>query len=145
MVSLTSLLVLSSLLTQTSETLPKTSYFKMVDIWLFFCIVTIFTVIIIHTASIYVDKADEEPANTNGGVNMHCETLKIKVFPMSNKRESDVNYFNGNKDLREKIIKNISICKISISPANILNFGKIVVPLAVGVFNITYWIIALVR
>ncbi|XP_064091613.1 uncharacterized protein LOC135205179 [Macrobrachium nipponense] len=65
MVSLTSLLVLSSLLTQTSETLPKTSYFKMVDIWLFFCIVTIFTVILIHTASIYVDRVNQEASDSS--------------------------------------------------------------------------------
>ncbi|XP_042858648.1 glutamate-gated chloride channel subunit beta-like [Penaeus japonicus] len=48
-VALTSLLVLSSLYTQTSNSLPKTSYFKLVDIWLFFSIVIIFIVVLLQT------------------------------------------------------------------------------------------------
>ena len=58
MVSLTSLLVLASLLSQTSGTLPKTSYFKMVDIWLFSCIVTIFLIILFHTATAYFSREE---------------------------------------------------------------------------------------
>lgn len=33
---------------QVSTSLPKTSYFKMVDVWLLFCIVMIFLIIIFH-------------------------------------------------------------------------------------------------
>nr|XP_045615865.1 uncharacterized protein LOC123768987 isoform X1 [Procambarus clarkii] len=46
--ALTVLLVLASLFTQTSTSLPKTSYFKMVDVWLLFSISLIFFVIIYH-------------------------------------------------------------------------------------------------
>lgn len=49
MTALTSLLVLATLFTQVSSSLPKTSYFKMVDIWLLFCIIVIFFIIIFHT------------------------------------------------------------------------------------------------
>ncbi|XP_071548102.1 uncharacterized protein [Panulirus ornatus] len=48
-VALTSLLVLASLYTQTSNSLPKTSYFKLVDVWLFFAIVMIFVVVLLQT------------------------------------------------------------------------------------------------
>lgn len=48
-VALTSLLVLSSLFSQTSNSLPKTSYFKLVDIWLFSSIVIIFLIISFQT------------------------------------------------------------------------------------------------
>ncbi|KAG7166368.1 Glycine receptor subunit alpha-4-like 3, partial [Homarus americanus] len=48
-VAVTSLLVLTSLLTQTSNALPKTSYFKLIDVWLFFSIVIIFVVILLQT------------------------------------------------------------------------------------------------
>lgn len=34
--------------TQVSSSLPKTSYFKMVDVWLLFCIVMSFLIIIFH-------------------------------------------------------------------------------------------------
>ncbi|ROT63777.1 putative glycine receptor subunit alpha-2 [Penaeus vannamei] len=48
-VAVTSLLVLTSLLTQTSNALLKTSYFKLIDIWLFVSIVIIFLVILLQT------------------------------------------------------------------------------------------------
>lgn len=48
MTALTALLVLATLFTQVSASLPKTSYFKMVDIWLLFCIILIFFIIIFH-------------------------------------------------------------------------------------------------
>ncbi|KAG7162460.1 Glycine receptor subunit alpha-4-like 4, partial [Homarus americanus] len=49
MTTLTSLLVLATLFTQVSASLPKTSYFKMVDVWLLFCIIIGFIIIIFHT------------------------------------------------------------------------------------------------
>lgn len=58
MTALTSLLVLATLFTQVSASLPKTSYFKMVDIWLLFCIVLIFFIILFHTViDLHVDYA----------------------------------------------------------------------------------------
>lgn len=58
MTALTALLVLATLFTQVSASLPKTSYFKMVDIWLLFCIMTIFLIIIFHAIiDNYVDYA----------------------------------------------------------------------------------------
>ncbi|XP_069954007.1 glycine receptor subunit alpha-3-like [Cherax quadricarinatus] len=48
MVTLTALLVLATLFAQASNSLPNTSYFKMVDIWLLFCVGVTFLVIIFH-------------------------------------------------------------------------------------------------
>nr|XP_045585044.1 glycine receptor subunit alpha-2-like [Procambarus clarkii] len=48
-VCLTALLVLASLYTQTSGSLPKTSYFKLVDVWLFFSIVMMFIIVLLQT------------------------------------------------------------------------------------------------
>ena len=45
MVSLTSLLVLASLFSQTSETIPKTAYLKLIDIWYIVLIMFDFLVI----------------------------------------------------------------------------------------------------
>ncbi|XP_045110701.1 uncharacterized protein LOC123504331 [Portunus trituberculatus] len=61
-VAVTSLLVLTSLLTQTSNSLPKTSYFKLIDVWLFFSIVIIFLVILLQTL---VDFSREKPFSTS--------------------------------------------------------------------------------
>ncbi|XP_071523164.1 LOW QUALITY PROTEIN: uncharacterized protein [Panulirus ornatus] len=46
MVSLTSLLVLATLFTQISETTPKTSFLKLLDIWFVTCILINFTIVI---------------------------------------------------------------------------------------------------
>ncbi|XP_042204255.1 uncharacterized protein LOC121853920 [Homarus americanus] len=47
MVSLTSLLVLASLFTQTSQSIPKTAYLKLIDIWYVTLITTDFFIIVI--------------------------------------------------------------------------------------------------
>lgn len=49
MVSLTALLVLSTLFSQISDSLPKTSYFKLVDVWFFSSILFTFLTIMTHT------------------------------------------------------------------------------------------------
>ncbi|KAK7072929.1 hypothetical protein SK128_012366 [Halocaridina rubra] len=46
MVSLTSLLVLTGLLTQTSQSIPKTAYLKLIDVWYVVLIVYDFLVIV---------------------------------------------------------------------------------------------------
>nr|XP_027231158.1 glycine receptor subunit alpha-2-like [Penaeus vannamei] len=51
MSALTAQLVIATLFSQVSASLPKSSYFKMVDIWLLFCIGITFLVIILHASS----------------------------------------------------------------------------------------------
>ncbi|KAK7084745.1 hypothetical protein SK128_000419 [Halocaridina rubra] len=59
MTALTALLVLATLFTQVSTSLPKTSYFKMVDIWLLFCIILIFFIMVFHTIiDLHIDYGD---------------------------------------------------------------------------------------
>ncbi|XP_071547714.1 glutamate-gated chloride channel-like [Panulirus ornatus] len=55
-VSLTTLLVLYTLFSQTNSSLPKTAYIKMVDVWFFLCICKLFTIIIFH---VYVEKLSD--------------------------------------------------------------------------------------
>ena len=43
---------------QTSDSLPKTSYFKLIDIWLFFAIVAIFIVTAFQTWAEYYSYGD---------------------------------------------------------------------------------------
>lgn len=47
MVSLTSLLVLTGLLTQTSQSIPKTAYLKLIDLWYIVLIFIDFLIIVI--------------------------------------------------------------------------------------------------
>ncbi|XP_076031404.1 uncharacterized protein LOC143019555 [Oratosquilla oratoria] len=48
MVTLTALLVMYTLFSQVSSTLPQTATFKMIDFWFFFCIFLPFFIIVIH-------------------------------------------------------------------------------------------------
>lgn len=53
-VSLTTLLVLYTLFSQASSSLPNTAYIKLIDIWFFFCICTLFFIILFHVFSEYL-------------------------------------------------------------------------------------------
>ncbi|XP_071524207.1 uncharacterized protein [Panulirus ornatus] len=48
-VSLTTMLVLYTLFSNTSDALPTTAYVKMIDVWFFFCIFLLFFIIVVHT------------------------------------------------------------------------------------------------
>ncbi|KAK4310013.1 hypothetical protein Pmani_018391 [Petrolisthes manimaculis] len=77
MVALTSLLVLATLFAQASSSLPKTSYFKMVDIWLLFCVGITFLVIIFHV--LIDNRFVTEMSNTKGQQHQQQQT-KVKAF-----------------------------------------------------------------
>lgn len=84
MTALTALLVLATLFTQVSQSLPKTSYFKVVDIWLLFCIIVIFLIILFHSIiDAYVDYHPEHmavtPASwTSAGENEKAKSRKLR-------------------------------------------------------------------
>ncbi|XP_053641290.2 uncharacterized protein [Cherax quadricarinatus] len=82
--ALTVLLVLASLFTQTSTSLPKTSYFKMVDVWLLFSISLIFFVIVFH---IVIDMAYEGKL-VGSSSNTSPHPTKITSLSVDTKRET---------------------------------------------------------
>ncbi len=47
------MLVIASLFVSTSASLPKTSYMKMIDVWMIFCFLLPFVVVILHTVVEY--------------------------------------------------------------------------------------------
>ncbi|KAK4307059.1 hypothetical protein Pmani_021151 [Petrolisthes manimaculis] len=62
MAALTVQLVIATLFSQVSASLPKTSYFKMVDLWFIFCIGITFLTIVLH---VVVDAAINNHNNNN--------------------------------------------------------------------------------
>merc|ERR1719445_2988343 len=70
-VNLTSMLVLTTMFINVSNSLPKTSYMKMVDAWLLFNLLYPFIVVLLHT---YMDtlRNDEERE-----INHHGKTITI--------------------------------------------------------------------
>ena len=65
------MLVLATMFINVSNNLPKTSYMKMVDVWLLFNLLYPFVVVLMHT---YMDslRNDEERE-----INHHGKTIKI--------------------------------------------------------------------
>ncbi|XP_037783903.1 uncharacterized protein LOC119580071 [Penaeus monodon] len=80
--TLTALLVMATLFTQASSHLPKTSYFKMVDVWLLTCIVVIFIIIVFH---VLIDRAFERaeraPPVTPAAPSLSPAKQAMKVHP----------------------------------------------------------------
>ena len=88
------MLVLTTMFINVSNNLPKTSYMKMVDVWLLFNLLYPFIVVLIHT---YMDtiRNDEERE-----INHHGKTIQVKD-------ENEVN------EKTDSMIKVILIFKIT--------------------------------
>ncbi|XP_069977730.1 uncharacterized protein [Penaeus vannamei] len=119
-VAITALLVLSSLFTQTSNALPKTSYFKMVDVWLFFSILIIFIVVFIQTL---VEFSSLET--------VFALKRRNKIIQVSKCGQTQ-----GTKTASEPAPPLTLSLKI-------LLIGRFLIPLIVVIFNISYWAKAL--
>ena len=67
--NLTSMLVLATMFISVSNNLPKTSYMKMIDVWLLFNLLYPFVVVLLHT---YMDtlRSDEDRE-----INHHGEVI----------------------------------------------------------------------
>ncbi|XP_071526735.1 uncharacterized protein [Panulirus ornatus] len=78
MTSLTTLLVMATLFSQVAASLPKTSYFKLVDIWLLFCIFSTFFIIVFH---ILIDAFLHEAKKRN-----RLETNELSVMPPTSEK-----------------------------------------------------------
>ncbi|TRY67873.1 hypothetical protein TCAL_08026 [Tigriopus californicus] len=68
MVTLTTMLVVATIMVAIQSGLPKTSYYKMIDYWLIFCLIILIITFAIHTSIGYVlDKPEQiigKPRNT---------------------------------------------------------------------------------
>ena len=64
--NLTSMLVLTTMFINVSNSLPKTSYMKMVDAWLLFNLLYPFIVVLIHTYMDTLRNDDDREINHHG-------------------------------------------------------------------------------
>ncbi|XP_076047207.1 uncharacterized protein LOC143028722 [Oratosquilla oratoria] len=58
MVSMTSMLVLTSFSSQVATTIPRTAYLKVMDVWLNFCTITVFLIVVALTVVNFVKEKD---------------------------------------------------------------------------------------
>ncbi|XP_076030725.1 glycine receptor subunit alpha-2-like [Oratosquilla oratoria] len=107
--SLTTLLVLTSLYTQTAASLPKTSYLKAIDMWLLYFIIVLVCVIITH---IFTDFMED----------MRSEAITVNPIGRPLKTVESCHW-----------CPNYPIAKVA------LGAMRIVVPISFAIFNIFYW------
>ena len=139
MTALTALLVLATLFTQVSASLPKTSYFKMVDIWLLFCIMLIFVIILFHTVIdlniIYKDDSSTITSSAgarNGSAKLFGDITSIKVHPINgDPDELESNTFN--------IFNLLKLISFKLDGDKYILISKWAVFLIFGMFNMIYW------
>ncbi len=123
--ALTSLLVLASLLASIEENLPKTSYFKKIDVWFMGYIIFIFVIIVFH---ICVDFCTGSRGGECGSV-VNGEVV-----------ENNVNVGDG-----ESKAPPVAACKKKASSASYLNnWGKVVFPIVLIVFTVLYFVLSLI-
>lgn len=121
MTTLTALLVMATLFTQVSASLPKTSYFKMVDVWLLFCIVISFLVIIFHTI---IDNSLGD--KISGVADNPSVPTKIQVQPFGSPPSTPPNVLRTYE-------------KISVTTAGYISIARYSVFILSAIFNVIYW------
>ncbi|XP_045131153.1 uncharacterized protein LOC123516112 [Portunus trituberculatus] len=136
MTALTSLLVLATLFTQVSASLPKTSYFKMVDIWLLFCIIIIFFIIIFHTIiDLHVDYGDKITLSGGAWITSPSSTVsrQVKVYPSSGDN------LNQNAEKTTKLFGRWTRFRSKLDLQFYIKTSKITMFVIFVLFNTTYW------
>lgn len=109
-VSLTTLLVLYTLFSNTSDALPTTAYVKLIDVWFFFCIFLLFFIIVVHTVVEHM-------------VNL-SENLKFtQVLPYDPRRTTEKSVRPSSPEAEKLLF----VCRY------------IVVPGIIFLFNVIYW------
>ncbi|XP_068211704.1 LOW QUALITY PROTEIN: uncharacterized protein [Palaemon carinicauda] len=125
--TLTTLLVLYTLFNQVSSNLPDTAYIKMVDVWFFFCIFLIFSVIVLH---IVVENL--EPGVPKG------QRKIINVAPSAAQRLKS--------NPMEMMVEppSSSECCSLLTANGLLHFVRICLyPVVLVTFNLVFWIMIL--
>ncbi|XP_068230942.1 uncharacterized protein [Palaemon carinicauda] len=119
MVSLTSLLVLSSLFTQTSQSIPKTAYLKLIDLWFVTVIIFVFIIVLILVIIENLRLRNESPRK-----------VFVTVGPE----------MKGNGRLSERNSPNFSSKSLGLEMSPIFfNFlAQIVMPVFIGIFIVVY-------
>ena len=83
-VNLTSMLVLTTMFINVSNNLPKTSYMKMMDVWLLFNLLYPFIVVLLHTYMDTLRSDDDREINHHGkSVTVNEENKKGQQIQVS--------------------------------------------------------------
>ena len=153
-VNLTCMLVLTTMFINVSNNLPKTSYIKMMDIWLIFNLLLPFMEVLLHTYIDYLRNDEDREINHHGTTIkpnkteddpsitqvQPADSSNIKMDLISRNEETQVNalkahYAKLEKDNQtRKNEKKLKLC---------LRFAHVYNPIAALSFVSVYWILGL--
>ncbi|XP_042220595.1 uncharacterized protein LOC121865318 [Homarus americanus] len=122
MVSLTSLLVLAALFSQTSQSIPKTAYLKLIDLWFVFLIVVEFVIVLVLV------------------IVENMRLRKNKVFP-SNVTVISVTTASGDKFPAETKKRHVEVNRAAVLTNTL---AKVLLPSLITLFILGYAIVCYV-
>ena len=135
-VNLTGMLVLTTIFMTVSSNLPQTSYVKMIDIWLLFCILVPFIEVLLHTWMDLHRKEDRD-------INHHGRSVRVgsvgsvKRIDLIARRENI--QVNALRKLYEEAQYEMNYLKVGEF------LGKIAIPISIILFSASYWIYGLLH
>ena len=157
-VNLTCMLVLTTMFINVSNNLPKTSYIKMMDVWLIFNLLLPFMEVLLHTYMDYLRNDDEREINHHGTTikpnneedNKDDEQGITKVLPINN-TEMNLNLISRNEEIQVNALKThyANLEKEKRSKRNLrrlalcMKFAHVYNPVAALSFVSIYWILGL--
>ena len=97
-VNLTSLLVLTTLFISVSNSLPQTSYIKMIDMWLIFSLLIPFSEVLLHTLLDSLRDTDEPGKDDQDGMRASAPQGNINGLTKSDKLKSKEQEANKQRD-----------------------------------------------
>ncbi|XP_037787796.1 glutamate-gated chloride channel subunit beta-like [Penaeus monodon] len=145
-VSLSSFLLAVSIFSQVCSGLPKTAYFKMVDIWLFVCLVLIFAIVVCHATIEYVSEEGDlssgrsstasgritrvqpdptRPLSHKNGILAPTDPVPVETYPQERREE----------------YQDPGVPKPMVWPPHVMALmaGRICIPVTFVIFNLAYW------
>lgn len=138
-----------------ATSLPKSSNFKLVDVWLLFCIFSNFLIIVFHIIIDLLQFAEAQQFTMVSGLRQETEgnafsptskelgpsfvAQRFRHSPYSNAR---LGWLPKGNDILTSGARGRMRLKIRLTMVGMEKFGRIFVALVFVVFNVTYWLIA---
>jgi hypothetical protein len=123
-VNLTSLLVLTTLFISVSNSLPKTSYIKLIDIWLIVSLLIPFTEVILHTVRDVIRNDNDQQQSTMKICNCVICTTKCPKNTVQAWQEHEE---KTKREMRELALKTVAV------------IGKLGLPLVFALFCVLFF------
>jgi len=154
-VNLTIILVIATMFLAITQSLPTTSYVKMLDLWFILVLLVPFIYVLIHTYMDLLRDYKDKNENTEDEENSKMEKYKSPIFKLdkNNKKvdavKHDLNLVAVNEqtqvNARKKFYEEIDAMGKDIKLKICLKLTKVAVPILIVLLMIIYWIVGMIK